>query len=536
MARHHRGERRGAGVRPLHLVPNVPPWHGATALAARRGGGISAPTFTMGALTKAAVLVRLVGAVTITSGNTNADWQVTGGYLSPTIGGDTRDMNSGPYTLGLSDGSTIVAVIEPNCYDVRTQADYNAVATPALITAASGGTFAFLAAGPYALNVNDGFGEIARNTTFLVPVIWKARDPALKAQMSTAFAVTSDNLQWYDLNWLASRFNFFVIQNASRSLTKLHWERCEFHGVLTPGATSEATWNNARHIATNGSNPIDLIDIIDCWFDVALEAVNLGALMRFQWVGNLVNDWWAVGVHCSVAPGASQADWTISDNVYVGPWAIANAAPDFDHPDIFLGTGNPGATVNSIVNAKRERFVQGGRRGSVGGFNWRDHTGAKKWTGNWGGYIVAGAQCNSPFAIEDTDTCNVSYVTAVQRGNPADSGAVFEVGGTSAVGVSTISNSIAELFAPSAGGTLTKTNNVLLGASAGPVTYLTAFVGPTLDLSAFTSTLNDLMADFAMTATGPANLNGGNPYGGIVPGVITWATTVPGHAGASGPF
>lgn len=85
------------------------------------GGGVQ-----FGALTKAGAGSYAVTGTSITSGDPMGHWQIVGGILSPSVAGDSANLNAGPYNLFLNDASTHTMVADADTYDVATIAQIQA--------------------------------------------------------------------------------------------------------------------------------------------------------------------------------------------------------------------------------------------------------------------------------------------------------------------------------------------------------------------------------------------------------------------------
>ncbi len=73
---------------------------------------------TFGALTGAGEGGLKVRGRTISSGDPNGHWEVSGGQLVPTAAGDQADLNAGPYSLTFANGRTAEIGIKPNAYTI----------------------------------------------------------------------------------------------------------------------------------------------------------------------------------------------------------------------------------------------------------------------------------------------------------------------------------------------------------------------------------------------------------------------------------
>ncbi|RMF00884.1 MAG: hypothetical protein D6773_10835, partial [Alphaproteobacteria bacterium] len=105
----------------------------------------TAGSTVFGALTRAGEGGVPVTGTSITSGDPNGHWQVSGGYLSPSAAGAGNI--SGSYSLTLDDSSVVNITIAAGRYDVRTDAELAAVI--ALGPAARSGNTIHLRAGVY---------------------------------------------------------------------------------------------------------------------------------------------------------------------------------------------------------------------------------------------------------------------------------------------------------------------------------------------------------------------------------------------------
>lgn len=509
----------------------------------RHLSGVSPPppptnSFTMGALTKAGVLAFPTAATAITSGDAGGHWQITGGFLSPSTAGDAAEMNAGPYTLVLNNSTTVMATIEANCYDVATQANYDAIATAANITPATGGTIAFVNAGPWNTHITDAFGEMGRRVSFAVPLVFKSRYPkTAKALLSQPVATRSNNMQWRSLIFptqTATKLTWFTAPSQCNNMV---CDDCEFYGIFNPAATSHATWANANAISDGGGSAGSSgWTITNCIFQYNDAAVLCSAI-NVTITGNLIMDWWALGIHLSVPAGALGANWDVSQNVLIGPHSQGVNDTDgvglTSHPDTILFTGTPSATVHSVVRASMNRFVQGGRPGRFIGLTMRDHTGTFKFQATVEGNVMAGAETVEAITIEDGINCVVRYNTAFGRGTgPSGSYAALNLAVNSSLGSHIATGNLCETITSVAGAVVNKTSNVEMGLKAPAVVVLTAVTGPTLDMSSFASTLADVMSNFNIKAGAAAALNSGQVYGAIGSGAVRWASTVPGNDGA----
>ena len=69
-----------------------------------------------------------VAAGSIVSGDANGHWQIAAGRLYPTAAGDAADLDAGPYSLVLNDGTLAIVNIEQDTWDVTDQSEWNAIA------------------------------------------------------------------------------------------------------------------------------------------------------------------------------------------------------------------------------------------------------------------------------------------------------------------------------------------------------------------------------------------------------------------------
>ena len=115
-------------------------------------------SYVLGALTRNDLSAGIpISAGAILSGDANGHWTIGGGRLYPSAAGDASDLNAGPYTLGLDDGSTAAISIEPDTWDFTDQSEWDFDATQSASTLA-GKAIALRNPSLINLCITDSFG------------------------------------------------------------------------------------------------------------------------------------------------------------------------------------------------------------------------------------------------------------------------------------------------------------------------------------------------------------------------------------------
>lgn len=268
-----------------------------------------------------------VSAVTISSGNASGHWQVVlsgSRYLvTPTTTGDTADLNAGPYTLVMSDGTKLAIYIAANAYSVRTHTELKNLIQAAGL--AYGDTIYLRETGDYSATVT--ITPAVPSGTWTAPLDYLAADPTaywkytLGVNLATGnYIVIAPHPGEVVTLTSTTRFNPDANGNGRFRLTGLNWfvddstqpdgsaivngmvrfdggkywavDNCTFTGApFTTNAAPTGPYQrrNGVHCVDPGSLPTDNITIQECTFDKCLNSVYVtGTPLRATVVKNTI--------------------------------------------------------------------------------------------------------------------------------------------------------------------------------------------------------------------------------------------------------
>jgi hypothetical protein len=527
----------------------------------RQGGGVLPPAAAtrFGALTAAGAGGFPVAGTSITSGDPSGHWQVTGGYLSPSTAGDTANLASGPYVLGLSDGSTVTVTIDANAWDVRTQAEWDTVIAQ---TAASlSGKTVFVRPDSYRGGASlvtgvDGVAARLRRNDYGGLVI-KGRVPAFTGTVTEPTEASdrttvnrfvlrgARGVVFEDLaTTKAAEKKFDLIGESANNVNNITIRRCHVSGAVADPygdfSTSSNYPNNNIDIIASGSG-VDgsvggNITIEDNWVQWGATPVSvrrLGPTAVVNIKGNRVQFFYDDGI--AVEYGGQDNPVEISDNV-VGQSVGRPTDSAGPHVDAIRLIGKITATTDWTVKVNRNILISGGSRGDdmqgalLSDFKSGGTDSGRFFIAEMIGNVTVGDSSVS-LQIENAKNCVVLNNTGVAFGgsNPSTCNLFVGTGSSSSTssGTHRVERNIAEAFG--IGGSPSLADNITLGLGGATIAYSSAFDGPTFS----PANRAEVLAAFARKAGGPADLGGAVDAGAIGSGAVTWAAIVPGSGGTS---
>jgi hypothetical protein len=512
-----------------------------------------------------------VSASSISSGDDNAYWQITGGYLCPTVAGDTADLggDGAVYILTLSDGSIVNISIEGDTWSISSQAEWTyqigqIVASPATYRGKTLRVRRLPNDGVYTSGVTgaSGLRRVDLRDGSDNPLVIRGDDTSIGLDSDDEAAATSyplfDGFIIQGVSGLTFRYIDTAESGASKftinALDTFHCEditidNCRLRGIQLdphgnftngPGTGTNQYPNTAHAIATATSDtaypycgPLTITNNFISWTRRGINAIVGAGILTTS--GNRIKYFYDDGINVSY-PDADVL-WLCDDNVLSHPVGSTADTP-IPHVDAIRGIGSITATTDWTVKIRRNRIWMGDARGEMQLILLSDF---KSGTDS-GHFFIAEVTGNICVAvntvgiqIENAKNCIVLNNTMVcPTFSPAFTpsiyvGAVLPTSGASTdatnSGVHIIRRNAADAFRYEAGNTLE--DNVTLSAPRA-TSYAAAFDAP-----GDPDTLAELMAMFNMKAAGTLDIGATYGSGAIGSGAVTYASTVPGNDGSS---
>jgi hypothetical protein len=517
--------------------------------SARSRAAAAAPAtrnVTFGALTRSGIgggVATAAGA--IISGNGAGHFQVTGGYLCPTVAGDAANLNAGRYTLGLDNGDTFHIAVEEDCWSIATQPEWSVIIVQAeAVLAAKKLRVRALPSGHYVSGVIGGAGTPLRRMT-LGGLVIAADDLADKPVFDRFHLEGVNGVTFQGIKTTAvAETKFQLVGQTSFHLYDIVIEQCEVSGeVADPYGdyTNSANYPNRNIdlITTQGSanNSLGTITVRDCIVEWGATCIGLRVdrsdADEFIVEGNLVRFFYDDGIGLTNAT-PTQATWydcaaRVKDNVVYGCLGRGNEDSDSPHSDGIRFISRPNAGADWTIYLETNLVYVGPARGN-------HHLQAvlasdMKSDGVDSGHFYKGWAIGNVVVTDSSVGLRIENAKELTQVNTLSLSIGAGSSDATSSGVHVVERNVAEAFA--IGGSPALADNITLGKEGAFIPYTDAFAG--VGPSWYPNTREDVLAWFAMKQGGALVLPGTPDVGAIGSGAVTFATASPGSDGAIAP-
>lgn len=513
-----------------------------------------------------------VAASSISSGNDDNYWQISGGYLFPTATGEAADLggDGAAHILTLSDGSVVNILIEGDTWSISSQSEWTHHITQIIADEVpyQGKTLRVRRLpnnGVYTSGVTGASGTFRRldmrdGTT---PFTIRGDDLSIGLDSEDVAAVTSypifDGFTLAGLSGISFRYldtpettasKFVVNATSADPCEDIIIDNCRVRGVpqdpfgnFTAGPGSGTNqYPNVNHlIATATSDtaypycgPLTITNNFISWTRRGINAICGAGILTTS--GNRIKYFYDDGINVSY-PGADVL-WTCDDNVISHPMGIGTDTGN-PHVDMIRGIGSITAPTDWTVKIRRNRMWRGQARGDLQHVLLSDFNTVSGDSGMFYIAEVTGNVCIGEttvgLQIENAKNCIVLNNTVCSETFTPTSttsiyvGAIPPTSGASTYatnsGTHIIRRNATDAYRYEAGNTLEA--NVTLSAPRA-TSYAAAFDAP-----GDPDTLEELMTMFNLKAAGSLVTGGTYDAGAIGSGTVTYASTVPGNDGSS---
>lgn len=514
------------------------------------GGGTPAPApteVTFGALTFAAAGGVPVTGTSISSGDPNGHFTVSGGLLTVSAAGDAANLSGGPYSLVFNDGSMRTVNIAPNEWDVRTTAEWDTVIAQSAATL-SGKKIAIRPGQTITTGVNGTAARLRRNDYGGLEIY--CRDTASMADFAGEFYLRGcRNVTFRRLRSQAvAGRKFYLLGEAANHLENITIDQCHIRGATADPNGDYSTSTNYPNfgidlITTQGSanGSVGNVTITNNTVEwgatlVGIVVSKAGASVVVS--GNLLRFFYddAVGFGRFSAQSVN-CPAVCNDNVIYG--AVGKSTDSANpHTDGIRFIASSNQLSDWTISVNRNIVFVGDARGDghLQGMLASDF----KQSGVDSGYFFTGeaignlivTDMSNAFSVENAK--NFVMVNNTVVGNKTSGGAFtagLRVGSGSTdsttSGIHRIQRNLAETY--TIGGTPTLTDNLTLGKGGATIPFADVFVGP----SWYPTTRAEALAWFSRKAGGPADLGGTYDAGAVGSGAVVFPSASPGSGGAN---
>lgn len=491
-------------VLPVQASPGQP----------NRGDAPVKAELRFGALTKANVC-KPVARGLIDEGDPLGHWRASGGLLCVSAAGDAANLSAGPYILRIG-GQVVAVAIDPEAYDVTTQAEYD-VALPLAAATPPNGRTIFLAPGMF-FEPRMGFDNAVFEKVFSeTPFRLVSRDMSNKATYSTVIHIRGQGLHFVGLKRPAMNAPAYKFDDAdSTQLTSDividQWEAYGVEADIHKHYANAAEFGNtvdlfvkagAQGNRTNYQN----ITISNGKARYFRRGIVLAPKGTNYFDNNDLSAFWAQAINISRPDGDSPLTVYARGNVIYHPIGRADAGGKGNgpHVDALLISLSKTAVAGITAYVDDNRIYHGGSAGDFIGINLRD--GVQRgvdshqfFTGSSNRNIVAGGAGSELLLVENA--ANWEAISNTVVGSGEGQAGQFKIGHITSSGTHTIRNNIYEVGV--FGGEPIFSGNLVIGPRGQKKSFRSVFVGPT-----FTPlTRDELVTQFRDRAGGPADRAG----------------------------
>lgn len=444
-------------------------------------------------------------ATAIVSGDPSGHWQISNGRLYPSATGVSAGLNAGPYSLALNDSTQVNITIEPDCWDVATQAEWDVIALQSAATLA-GKTIALRNDSTLNLGITGASGTPFRRADFrngATPLTIKGRfgdvgDWASYCEIDKvqscrgARGLTFKHLK----TTAAAESKFLFVGESANHCEDITIDDCWVSGqTADPNGDFSTSTNypmfNIDLIATTGSiaGTVGNFTVKNCHLLWGDSIVNIGqfkagasATITDNHVQYFYGDALAVA-----GVGTAPPTTTISRNFILDTVGLATDSAN-PHVDAIRLIANNGFTVDwTNITIEDNVIIQGTARGDMQAIFLDD---MKTGAGDSGHFFTATIRNNLVainfsvwgIGVLQAKNCVIDNNTVASWNQTSSNAPGIIIGGTTGTltngGNNTVTDNIADGFG-TAGGSDTYTNNFNAGLNGGTIAYSTLYDGPT---------------------------------------------------------
>lgn len=472
------------------------------------------PQLRFGGLTKANVC-KPAASGAIEQGDPLGHWQASGGQLCVSTAGDAADLSAGAYALTIG-GQLVTVAVDPDAYDVTTQAEYD-VALPLAAATPPNGKTIFLAPGLF-FDPRMGFDNAAFEKIFsTTPFRLVSRDMSKKATHTALIQIRGQGLHFVGLKRSAMNAPAYKFEDGdSTHLTSdIVIDQWEAYGVETDIHTlyaSDEEFGNTADLFVKAGAPGNVTNYQNITISNGkARFFSRGIVLAPKGVNYFDNNdlsaYWGQAINVSRPSGTNPLTVYVRGNIIHHPIGRADSGGPGNgpHVDAILISLSKTSQAGITAYVDDNLIFHGGSAGDFIGINLRDGVQAavdsgQFFTGSSNRNIVAGGSGSELLLVENAATWEAVGNTVV--GSGVGLTAQFKIGHITSSGTHTISNNLYEVGV--FGGAPLSTGNLVIGPRGQDQAFSDVFVGPT-----FTPlTRAELIAQFRNRAGGPADLAG----------------------------